>query len=464
MEERQFKMDAGLLYSVITRQAGSIEKAWLEAVQNSIDAKSSMISFDMADDGFSVRDDGTGMNKDTILQYFEVFGKSAKSGSDLGEFGIGRGQIFALGRTEWRTGIFKMIVDIKNNGLKYQLIENMPRVDGTHITVKNYENTKFLANRIKRFREWVKFVEIPITINGEKINEEIQPDYEDENAKYAINTDDDKLVVYNRGIFVKEEYKGVGAIVVSKKNLKVNFARNDIIYDCKVYGKILEQLDTFLIKKFEEAPYLTEDNKKAVVELITNNKDAQARLGDKPVFKGGEKFYSLNEIKENGSYAVAARQKPTITDKLQQAGYIVLSRQLPENLSLGVSKRTFTDIFNEAGIKDDSKVVSISDLSSIEGERFRSVESFLKQLSERKLKLGSSSLSGAWTDGRSFVAINKDYLSRGDYRDILWEFIIHELAHDTDSEKTNLHGEQFDAKYRELISQNKSIIAKFIRG
>jgi hypothetical protein len=467
MEERQFKMDPGLLYSVITRQAGSIEKAWLEAVQNSIDAKSTGMLFSITDSGFQITDNGIGMSKEEILNYFEVFGKSAKDADDLGEFGMGRGQIFAMGKTSWYTGTFKMIVDIKNKGLTYELVENLPRASGTSIFVETYEKIKLLSNRIKRFKEWIKYVEIPITINSDVVNEKFMPTFEDDNAKYIISMDDDKLVVYNRGIFVKEEYKGVGVIVVSKKNLKVNFARNDIIYDCPIYAKILEKIDKFLVNKFEEATYLTDDNKKAVVELITNIPEAREKLGDKPVFKGGERFYSFNHIKDSGSYAVAFRAKPTITDKLQQAGYVILNKALPEELGFGLIKRTFTEIFQESGIKDDSTVISKNDMSETEEERFAEVERFVRALkSDRKLKLGKSSLSAAWTDGRSYIVINKDFLNKDDYRDLLWEKIVHELTHDDDSEKTNLHGEQFDLRFRELIENEKhqKTISDFIRG
>lgn len=50
METRQFKMHKNLLMDVIKGQAGTVEKAWLEAIMNSIDAGAKKINVTIIDE------------------------------------------------------------------------------------------------------------------------------------------------------------------------------------------------------------------------------------------------------------------------------------------------------------------------------------------------------------------------------------------------------------------------------
>ena len=70
-EKESFEMHSDLLKSVIFQQAGSVEKAILEAIQNSLDAGSSEISICLNENGFIIIDDGEGMNADTLSSLLE---------------------------------------------------------------------------------------------------------------------------------------------------------------------------------------------------------------------------------------------------------------------------------------------------------------------------------------------------------------------------------------------------------
>jgi hypothetical protein len=59
-ENRSFRMHPDLLYSVIKAQAGSLEKAVLELIMNSIDAHAKKIEIEVSEDRVSVKDDGRG--------------------------------------------------------------------------------------------------------------------------------------------------------------------------------------------------------------------------------------------------------------------------------------------------------------------------------------------------------------------------------------------------------------------
>ena len=124
-ETRRFKMHPKLLFDVIQRQAGSLAKAVLEGVMNSIDAKATKCRITLTNNELTISDDGTGIRtRKSIEDFFETFGQphDESEGKVYGTFRMGRGQLFAYGKNRWRTGPFEMKIDIKNKGLDYELI------------------------------------------------------------------------------------------------------------------------------------------------------------------------------------------------------------------------------------------------------------------------------------------------------------------------------------------------------
>ena len=80
-ERREFRMDPALLWSVIESQAGSAEKALLEAIMNAVDAGATRCDITLSETGYSVQDDGGGFkSRDDIEQFFETFGTPHKDG------------------------------------------------------------------------------------------------------------------------------------------------------------------------------------------------------------------------------------------------------------------------------------------------------------------------------------------------------------------------------------------------
>ena len=114
-----------------------------------------------------------------------------------------------------------------------------------------YPQLDTLKNEIKHH---VQFIDIPIYFNGEQINtpcKHVNWDEEDEDAYYSFGHGLD-LSIYNLCAFVMKipvNRAGVSGVVVSKKQLKVNFARNDIQSDCEVYQRIQEVIKRNRVKK-----------------------------------------------------------------------------------------------------------------------------------------------------------------------------------------------------------------------
>ena len=254
-ERREFRMDPALLWSVIENQAGSAEKALLEAIMNAVDAGATRCDILLSETSYSVQDDGGGFkSREDIEQFFETFGTPHKDGDGavLGTYRMGRGQLFAFSKTRWVTGSFIMEVDIKGCGLAYDLHTDAPHQPGCTIVGTWYEPVPS-ADVIKidfELRKLAAWIQIPVYINTKQINKDPASEewtYETDDAYIRLKSTGG-LAVYNLGALVKvfaERDFGTGGIIVSKKQLKVNFARNDILTSkCTVWKRIRLKLDS----------------------------------------------------------------------------------------------------------------------------------------------------------------------------------------------------------------------------
>ena len=182
-EKRDLAMHPKLLMDTIKRQAGTLQKANLEGVMNAIEANSAVVSIELSVDSkgkakLSIGDAGIGIEtKEELIHHFETFGTPHDESENTywKQFRMGRGQMFAFGKNVWRTATFKMIVDIDNNGLTYELQENLPFVKGCQIDIDLYKNPiGYSHNSIESYKEMiteqVKFMEQIILFNGEQIN------------------------------------------------------------------------------------------------------------------------------------------------------------------------------------------------------------------------------------------------------------------------------------------------------
>ena len=249
-ETRRFSMHPKLLFDVIQRQAGTLSKAVLEAVMNSVDAGATRCDITLTPAGVTVVDDGKGFrNREEIENFFEVFGQphAESEGKRYGAFRMGRGQCFSFGRNLWRTGTFRMDVDIKNRGLEYELLSDETPSPGCRIDITFYEVLRPTAviDLARDFERLVRYAPIPVSFNGKVLSEPAGK------SKWPIETDEawlkldvggaSGLKVYNLGVHVADlsSYSwGCSGTIVSKKQLKVNFARNDIMADDPVWRKI----------------------------------------------------------------------------------------------------------------------------------------------------------------------------------------------------------------------------------
>ncbi len=92
-----FELDPQIVHFIIHSQAGSIGKALIELLMNSVDAGATLVRLNMSCNGFECFDDGQGFaSREDVICYFGRFGTPHVEGDAVyGRFRLGRGQIMA---------------------------------------------------------------------------------------------------------------------------------------------------------------------------------------------------------------------------------------------------------------------------------------------------------------------------------------------------------------------------------
>lgn len=532
VQTRNFKMHPQLLFSIIERQAGTLTKAILEGIMNGVDAKASKIVITVDKNRVKISDDGIGFrSKEEIEKFFETFGQPHEEEEQkvYGSFRMGRGQMFAFGVNKWRTSKFEMTVDIKNMGLDYKLKVVKESQPGCEIVIDLYEdtNTYYVVDDLEK---WVKYVPIPVFINGQlrsRFPEDEEWDAETEEAYFRFS-ESGTLTVYNLGIFVSDfgGYRfGVSGIVVSKKQLKVNFARNDIQSSCPVWRKIL--------------PTLKEESMKIKMQNARNWNDDERMFAVKQFFAGeinSDEFWKfpiitdatgsniqfktfMSRLRKCMSNLSSCAQGNIKADKAIQSrmAYVIanttLSRfsssdckemieKIIEAIRTNQNKEYDTNralyYSGQAKIRElkeikcidfntlENNVSSVADIvpptewkvnekrmiraikSAQHILRFNSIYSncdFKKigllwegrrddgVIAEREIKIGQSDCCQGWTDGLSYIALNRILFENANMNIDSWGIIgcvlLHEYCHDVSTKMSHVHNTEFYQEFHD---------------
>lgn len=270
VSKRSFKASPAIVMHLIKSQAGTLAKAVLEAIMNAGDAGASKVDIQSSENKIVISDDGRGFqSREEIEAWFEVFGFD-HSGLDRawGAFGIGRGQLWAFASTTWRTNTFEMRVDVRVAGLDYDLIEGMEAQKGLTIEATLYEKmrTSELLTFERELKELCEYAQIPVTLNGKRISTDpaqVKWTHETDEAWIRLSDSSRQLSIYNMGVLVRSYpsyHFGVGGVVVTKKRLELNTARNDVLQSsCAVFKKIKPFLQSKADERVKRAKSLSED-------------------------------------------------------------------------------------------------------------------------------------------------------------------------------------------------------------
>jgi len=515
-EKRTFTMHPQLLFSVIQRQAGTLSKAILEGVMNGVDAKATTIDLKVSDTAVRIKDNGQGFrNRKEIEDFFEMFGTphDASEQKVYGAFRMGRGQMFAFGRNHWRTGTFDMRVDIKGVGLDYDLEDAAKPVAGCTIDIELYETLlpSDLVTITRDLERMVRYVDVPVTLNGKQISKDPAKEkwnFETADAYIRLKPTGG-LAVYNLGVFVHEissYHFGTGGEVVAKKQLRVNFARNDVQADCPVWKRIRKVVDQNAKDANVRKPQLDEGARERLAFQWVNEPELRPELRTAPLFTDTQgRNWSVQRMQNffgrasaGGCILTVAAAGDNRADKLmQQKRAFVLSHDTLDRFSvsnaeqllamLQVKERYWTPFANWSvepfdtlarelssnyallpatewkpmektilKLLDGSQHAWICTLPSAEGMTYQELHKM-----HRTFYVGISDAANAWTDGKTYVALNRDLLSRAGttYEGLLHlaQVVVHEFTHEEASTAAHLHTPEFYQNYHDSMETVRTL-------
>lgn len=515
-----FTMHPQLLYSVIQRQAGTLSKAILEGVMNGVDAKAKKIDITLTKKSIQITDNGKGFkNREEIDLFFRTFGQPHDESEQkiYGAFRMGRGQLFAFGVNHWKTGEFEMHVDIKNKGLDFALVTNKKKVPGCTIDIKLYDSLlpSDLVTIERDLEKMVRYVDVPVTLNKKKIScDPAKEKWDHETADAYIRLKaSGGLAVYNLGVFVHEissYHLGTGGEVVAKKQLKVNFARNDVQSDCPVWKRVKKVVDQRAQDTNVRKPRLDEGARERMAFQWVNEPGMRDKLRKSPLFTDTQgRNWSANKMERfvgwgnTGLLAVAAPGDPRADKLMQQKRAMVLSHETLERFGVRTAKEmlallqdkknTYSSFKNWQVVefKELAKELSTSytllaesDLKPTEKILIRLLESstyqWLRYLPaaegmkywdteglQRKFFVGISDAAHAWTDGSTYVAVNRDLIKEAgmDYEGLLWlsQIVVHEFTHESPSTAAHLHTPEFYQNYHDSMQAIRVMALHLVR-
>lgn len=515
MESRQFKMHPKLLLDVIKRQAGTIQKAILEGVMNSVEAGASRVEVSIDLKKLVISDDGKGFRDETeVACFFETFGQphEASEGKVWAQFRMGRGQLFAFGKNTWRTGSFRMSVDVNswataNETLGYLLEKGLPEHKGCKVEVDLYDTVgdREAYGILREIEKYVKYVSVPVVVNGKQVNtppdKQKWPDSFDD-AFIRLTDGARGLDVYNLGVFVRTypEFEfGTSGVVVSKKRLDVNFARNDVIKSCPVWKRIRDKVDkSDRVKKVLVKKILTEGERLNLIDRLCAGEIGQQDVRKaKILVDASGRAWSPDMVSKANfpSWSMAPKNDSQADKLLQQGACLVLDEEcvaaFDQKAEKLFSAEQFVIVTEGYGSSYKTSLLGGHELKyvpfkeaaksvrkghAILGEDkwrlqerlwVRVAERMARDLGEgwngRRILVGLSETSSAWTDGETYIALGREWLEKlvlmRDGRPCIKSVtecsrvMLHEICHDGDS-TVAAHSTEF---YREFHDKANKI-------
>ncbi|MNR71742.1 hypothetical protein D3C71_24200 [compost metagenome] len=508
-ENREFAVDKHILISVMQSQAGTLGKALMEGVMNSIDAGATHVSVKLDAQSFRLKDDGRGFqSKEEVVKWFETFGTPHTAGdARFGKFRIGRGQLMSFAANDWRTGTFRMAVDIRSDSgvLGYHLTEGLSPVKGCSIGGKLYEelSPEALDEVVREFTDLVRYAEIPVSLNGKVISRKVSEQSWEEvtDDAYIKTSRTGDLLVYNLGVlvckFANYEF-GVGGVVVSRQALEVNFARNDILrHKCSVWKRIAEHLRTLGLRKVVAKPSLTRDERDFLARQWTYGSlpsELNTSIARVKLFTDATgRHCSLEDLVRAPTLTVAQASTARVGGKLHREGRaFVLSEDTLTRFRADNLEDLLDIVERRHNTRLHDKAAKLEDLALGCTETYKVFEDYalpapirlvLEALREkhkkfhqwfasgekssgiRELRAGDSDVALAWTDGSLFVALGLRELDKAATKGVQGCFevlltLTHEYCHDTADLESHEHDLVFLTKHHDLLQYHGARLLK----
>jgi hypothetical protein len=473
---------------------------------------------------YIVSDNGRGFaSKEEIEKCFEVFGfdhgDSDSNYREYGEFGIGRAQLWAFSSNVWRTNNFILDVDVQNKGLDYNLSESYDTFSGCEISGQFYQRQTQteLQFIIRELAKLALYLPIEFKIDGKKINKENEKWTHDSEHAFIKFKESGDLHIYNKGVFVcaYPNYKfGKGGVILSKESLKLNTARNDILLSkCLVWKKIKHYVEEKSTTENLAKKTLTPEQRKNIVTKWVYGELNYHAFSTKRIFpdvKG--RFSSFNMISNHSSIRGTVPHQKVTQITIAKVGEYNIGENIHNNKTAFVFSADILDWFNVENEKELELLINdllerdnifYLKVASIDFNSLKDSVSTLHEIVEtkkytkkqkagmavvskmveslpmiinpilgnghrdesyigiRKSLLGKSETSNAWTDSKSYIAIDAKFLEgisfgMGGMSKIV-NVLIHEYLHTEESTVDHIHSPEFYENFHNILTESHEI-------
>lgn len=498
---RRFKVHANMLMDVIRKQAGTLSKAILEGIMNSIDARAKECRITIDLNKVRIQDDGVGISAEQIEKVFEYFGQPHEAAENkiYGAFRMGRGQLFAFGRNVWRTSTSRMEIDVENKGLDYDLTSGLANVPGCDIEIELYRPLTSLdrLNLCEEMGRLAKYSQVPVYVNGSLISVDPATEEWDQvlpEAYVKLNSKS-SLDVYNLGVHtmsIGSYVYGTGGTVVSRKQLQVNFARNDVMSTCPVWSVIRPYLETRVEKDLTSKKIAFNDGERERMAKLFITKGRNLENAAKlPLFTtvNGRHYsaeYVVRQIRKcSGRYSVGKMGSAVADAAMSSETAFVFSNTTLERFKVSTASALLEYIGKVVYVgREDFTYSSIEDLERMLEARHDMIDSSDWSVSEkiwmdllsrtfiiltheldedRKLFVGDSLGVEGWTDGHASIFLCRKLLEESGFcvegYTKVGMVLCHELAHTDNDIGSHGHDVEFYEKFHDLVHQQ---LPKFV--
>lgn len=453
MGKRKFRATEGLLHDVMRKQAGSVEKAILEAIMNSVDANATEVTVNIEETLVEVFDNGDGLQEDDVIDYFEQFGYKDDDIADkeFGKFRMGRGQIFNFGKNIWQSQQNLLLVDLNNEetevnerfvgdvedddfirmdgdnyvldsgGLSYNFLDATHQTNGCRIGVYLYDELDDPESKADDVRDLAKFIpfvhDVELEINGNLVESKLTYPQETDLAWYDVNSN-----TYNTGAELYNKGARVGnfgdwpveVTAISKEELDVNFARNEVLDTCDVWQEMQGEINEIVAHTLVQADDINSSQTRWLIRTAVTDDDVYDTVVDAPLVQDVEgKRWTLQQLKDE-TIVFASTRSEKAKKANRETQYVYIDKNLEQSLRELIDTKTILSFDDAWGseMKWEMKEIDESKLSKKRGNRLKILRWVAQEIGcYDDVKSGMSSMENFWRDGEGTIYADKEFLN-----------------------------------------------------
>lgn len=506
MPRRDFKATEGLLHDVMRKQSGVIEKAWLEALMNSVDAGATEFDLDATSNVTTITDNGDSMSKSDVSKYFENFGLKDDDihTKQFGKFRMGRGQIFNFGVNVWRARENYMVVGlddeavrvslsdctatddesiidhsdddytVNTSGIGYVLLDAETHDEGMSIHVNHYNPIEHLSKTVDEFKDLARYVswlhDIDVTVNGDSVDHEPEV-IEETDTAWFVESDSsfsNYSPVYNKGAYVDQFNIGPKRLgVITKYDLDVTLDRTDILETDDYWVQVQSQYTQVVERLLADSESLSIRETNWLIVRASENIRLMNEIKDSPIIQDVAGDYRTIAELSTARIGFSTREDNVAKDAMGQGDIIVIQEEYQNAIEefaanssdtiAESSLKTYDELIDD-GLVFEMTEIEVDDLSKKRYKNMRRLANALRDLGySGAVKPGYSNHRDVWKDNEGVLFIDKNYLNSTKQEvatEVLYN-VIRGAAHDGDSRPGMDEDYAFNRSFYQMVNGDK---------